>query len=150
MSEPTDTTTGSVFGLPAWILWRRQARFAFLVVGAWTCGFACVSMLTVFHAGLGAWASEFESVLLFASIGGGLGLVLAVPILWRTEVRKSVPFVWASSVVMMALAILFENQLSRSSALLWIPWIAMAAWMLVARRCFALPRELATRGDTTQ
>jgi len=129
-------TTRSVLGLPAWIQTRFQARIAFLVLGSWTCGFACVSMLTVFHAGPSAWISEFESVLLFASIGGGLGLIFALPILWRSEVRYSVPFVLVSSVITMALAITFESQLSRSSVLLSIPWTMMVAWMFVARSLF--------------
>lgn len=141
MDDGTDMAARSVLGLPAWIQTRRQARLAFLLVGAWTCAFACVSMLTVFHAGWTGWTSKLDSVLLFTSVGAALGSIFAIPILWRSDVRRSVPFTWGCSVLVMVLAIVFESPLSRSSALLWLPWIAMVAGMFVARRLFPWPRD---------
>ncbi|MCA8980877.1 MAG: hypothetical protein KDC14_12690 [Planctomycetes bacterium] len=105
-------------------------------------------MLTVFHADWSAWRSEFASVLGYSSLGAGLGSLFAIPILWRSDVRRSVPFVWFSTVLLMALSIAFESQLSRSSFLLWIPWTAMVVGMFVARRLFGPTKASSTAVDS--
>lgn len=128
-----------LFDLPERVQTRRLWRLAFLIGGAWTCGFACTSLLTPRATSLGHWASNLVSVLLFATLGCVLGLVFALPILWRTDVRKSVLFVWVTSFGVWTFALVFGEQLRDEQALHAAPWVGMVAAMLAARLVFPWP-----------
>ena len=133
MNDCTDTAARSVLGSPAWSRTRWPARLACLLVGTWTCSFACIWSVAFFLDGLRAWRDYAVELIALTFAAFAYGLLL----LTRTDVRRSVPFVWCVIFASTWLGLLVEDGLGSGPALFVLPPVGTLAAMLVARRLFS-------------
>ena len=137
MDDGTDTTARSVLGLPAWIRTRWPARLAFLLIGARSCSFACLWSVAFFHGGSRAWRDHAVELFALTSVAFAYGLLLVPLLLNRTDVRRSVPFVWCVTFALTWFGLLVEERLGWGPALFVLPPVGALFATLVARRWFS-------------
>lgn len=135
MNESTDKLTRSVLGLPAWIQARPLARFAFLLVGVFTCSFTCVFGIAYFHDGVRTWREHASGLLSLSLLGFSLGAFVPL-MLMSTDVRRSVPFVWIATVASAALGLWLAERMHWDLALFLTPPLGGFIASLIARRLF--------------
>ena len=125
-----------IFGMPAWIEQLWYARLAFILLGMWTCFLACTLMLGSFHDGMNTIKEHWEEIFGIANLGALFVALPAVLILWRSEVRHSVPLVWLGVLILTPLGAFLGERFNSSGLLLLSPPIGAVVLMFFARSRF--------------